>query len=383
MRGHTSLAGAARHCRPARRLAPHIQRRAIQITAAPTSETPITGADPFSNPSESSSTADARFEVIGAPYSLLSVSLSASQRLYTRRGTLVGVSGKVENAQSTLSLLEPFRRAALGIPFLYQRITSTSPITALISTKSPITSLVVVHLNGTVDWMVTQRNALLAWTGHTLSVTPRANTSMNIAHWGNSQIRGRGLVAFSGSGQIYQVTLKAGEEYVAHPGNVVAYTMSEHPPLPYRFKSSNFRFQVPNLGFTRLLQNVKFFRVMSETKTWRMVTNLAYALRTSARRTIWGDRLFLQFHGPTTLLLSSRASRISDVMTTRDVNEVADSPAGSVQDAVTLAREPLVEAEVAPLPKVDAPTGFHVASVGKDGKVKFDEAASGADDVKR
>ena len=57
MRGHTSLAGAARHCRPARRLAPHIQRRAIQITAAPTSETPVTGEDPFSDPSESSSTA--------------------------------------------------------------------------------------------------------------------------------------------------------------------------------------------------------------------------------------------------------------------------------------------------------------------------------------
>jgi hypothetical protein len=40
---------------------------------------------------------DARFEVLGAPYSLLSVSLSASQKLYTRRGTLVGVSGKSEN----------------------------------------------------------------------------------------------------------------------------------------------------------------------------------------------------------------------------------------------------------------------------------------------
>ena len=40
---------------------------------------------------------DARFEVLGAPYSLLSVSLSASQQLYTRRGTLVGVSGKAEN----------------------------------------------------------------------------------------------------------------------------------------------------------------------------------------------------------------------------------------------------------------------------------------------
>lgn len=48
------------------------------------------------------SVTDARFEVIGAPYSLLSVSLSASQTLYTRRGTLVGVSGKAEN----VSMLE-------------------------------------------------------------------------------------------------------------------------------------------------------------------------------------------------------------------------------------------------------------------------------------
>lgn len=81
-------------------------------------------------------------------------------------------------AVSTLSLLEPFRRAFFGIPFLYQRITSTTPYTALISTKSAITSAVVVHLDGRLDWMVTQRNALLAWTGHTLALSPRLNTSM-------------------------------------------------------------------------------------------------------------------------------------------------------------------------------------------------------------
>jgi hypothetical protein len=40
---------------------------------------------------------DARFDIIGSPYSMLSVSLSASQHLYTRRGTLVGLSGKSDN----------------------------------------------------------------------------------------------------------------------------------------------------------------------------------------------------------------------------------------------------------------------------------------------
>ena len=91
-------------------------------------------------------------------------------------------------------MLSPFRRAVLGIPFLYQRvrshklclskdidnaqISSTSPLTALISTKSTITSFAVVQLDGTLDWMVTQRQALLAWTGHSLSVRPTVNGKM-------------------------------------------------------------------------------------------------------------------------------------------------------------------------------------------------------------
>jgi uncharacterized protein (AIM24 family) len=184
--------------------------------------------------------------------------------------------------------------------------------------------------------MVTQRKALLAWTGHTLAVSPTINRGMSLAHWGNTKITGRGLVALAGPGQVYQVMLKAGEEYVAHPGNVVAYTVTQHPPLPYRLKSSSFKLQVPNLGLGYLVPDTKFFRVMRQTDTWKGITKLLFNLRTAARRTIWGDRLFLQFHGPTTILLSSRASRISDVLTSRDVHEIADSPAGAVQSAVTL-----------------------------------------------
>jgi uncharacterized protein (AIM24 family) len=276
-------------------------------------------------------------------------------------------------AQSTLSILEPFRRAVLGIPFLYQRISSTSPITALISTKSPLTSFTVLHLNGTVDWMVAQRKALLAWTGHTLSVSPTMNREMTLSHWGNTQITGRGLVALAGPGQIYQINLRAGEEYVAYPGNVVAYTVTEHRPLPYRFKSSSLRLQVPNLGLSYLLPDIKFFRVMKQTDTWRGITKLLFNLRTAARRTIWGDRLFLKFHGPTTILMSSRASRISDVLTSRDINEIADSPAGAVQSAVTIASSPRSD-ESSKKRVVDVPTGFHVAEVGRDGKVTFGDA---------
>ncbi|TGO46177.1 hypothetical protein BOTNAR_0607g00010 [Botryotinia narcissicola] len=343
--------------------------RNFQISA---SEAPLDG-DLLSKTLDSTDPADARFEVIGAPYSLLSVSLSASQTLYTRRGTLVGVSGKAENAQSTLSILEPFRRAPLGIPFLYQKVSSTTSIKALVSTKNPITSMEVLHLDGREDWMVTQRDVLLAWTGHRLSVSPTMNRSMSIAHWGNTQITGRGLVALAGAGRIYEITLKEGEEFVAHPGNVVAYTMNQNLPLPYRLKASILKLQIPTLGFSKLLPDIKFFRVMQQTDSWNFVKRIAFTLRIAMRRTIWGDRLFLQFRGPTTLLMSTRATRISDVLTNKDINVIADAPSGAVTEAIESANEPKSISQVTKQIR-DVPTGFQYAEVNNVGKVKFEDA---------
>ncbi|KAL4791180.1 mitochondrial biogenesis AIM24-domain-containing protein [Aspergillus venezuelensis] len=308
-----------------------VQARYVQIRATPT-ETPATvngSGVPVVNTPSSAESADARFDVVGAPYSLLSVSLSASQNLYTRRGTLVGLSGKADNVISTLSVLEPFRRAPLGVPFLYQKVSSASPVTALISTRSPVTSFSVVHLNGSVDWMVAQRRALLAWTGRSLTIKPTINTSLSVAHWGSSEVTGRGLLALVGNGQLYSVELKTGEQYIAHPGNVVAYTMGSTPPRPYRFKSTTLKFQVPGLrSLPGLLQNTQFIKAMSETDSWKTAMDLFHRLRTWSRRTIWGDRLFLQFNGPSTILLQSRGARVSDIMSTQEVNEFASAPRG-------------------------------------------------------
>jgi len=129
---------------------------------------------------------------------------------------------------------------------------------------------------------------------------------------------------------------------------------------------------MPDLGFSKYLPDIKFFRVMTQTDMWKGIGKLLFNFRTAARRAIWGDSLFLKFHGPTTILLSSRASRISDVLTSRDINEIADSPAGAVQSAVTLATTP--KEESAKKQASDVPTGFHVAQVSRDGKVKFEDA---------
>ncbi|KAH8701850.1 altered inheritance of mitochondria protein 24, mitochondrial [Talaromyces proteolyticus] len=309
--------------------------RSIQIKAAPLGEsTTVNGVDlPISGTPGSAVSADAKFHVVGTPSSLLSVSLSASQNLYTRRGTLVGLSGKPENVISTLSVLEPFRRAVVGIPFLYQKISSPTAVKALVSVQSPITSFSVIHLNGTVDWMIAQRGALLAWTGHSLSIRPRINTNLSVVHWGSSEVTGRGLLALVGRGQVYSVDLKAGERYIAHPSNVLAYTVSSNPPQPYRFKSTSLRFQVPGVHFPEFLLKSRYLRDLTASDTWKASMKILHNVRTWARRTIWGDRLFLQFDGPATLLIQTRAARVRDILSDNEVNEIADTPPGATFNA--------------------------------------------------
>ncbi|EEH48811.2 hypothetical protein PABG_11955 [Paracoccidioides brasiliensis Pb03] len=330
----------------------------------PASRTPLSAASP-----------DARFEVLGAPYSLLSVTLSASQHLYTRRGTLVGLSGKADNVVSTLSILEPIRHPFLGIPFLYQKISSASPITALIATRSPTTTFSVIELNGSVDWMVAQRQALLAWTGHTLRIKPRINAQLSLMHWGNSEVTGRGLLALVGNGQLYSVELKAGEQFITHPSNVVAYTITAPSPRPYKFKSTTLPFQVPRIELEKWLSKSNFIKNMSDTDTWRVLSKLWHIIWTWSRKTIWGDRFFLQFDGPVTILVQSRASRIADVLTTQQINEIADSPPGVTQDAVhKVAAAQTHKEEVISKAKEgieSSISGQSIANVRHDGKIEF------------
>ncbi|KAI6352176.1 Altered inheritance of mitochondria protein 24, mitochondrial [Pyricularia grisea] len=386
MHGQSAMIRSTPALRP--RLRPRFlcrQCRAIQISAAPSTITPKHSGDLLGAPGQAHTrrdTADASFEVLGSPYSLLSVSLSPSQKLYTRRGTLVSVAGKVENAQSTLSLLSPLRRALLGVPFLYQRITSTTPISALIGTASPNTTFSILHLDGTTDWMVTQRNALLAWTGHTLVPSPRVQRGLSLAHWGSTHLTGRGLAALSSPGQVYQVTLAEGEEIVLHPSHVTAYSIDKNPPLPFRLRSASpLRVQIPALpaSMTNFMTTLvptrlsNFMTAMRDTDLYKTIARALFGLRTATRRSIRGDRLFLQFRGPATILMSSRGVRVTEVLTNDDVNEIADSEAGVAARAVELATkpEPNVEAPEVTRGKI---TGIHVASVGKDGKVKFEDA---------
>lgn len=153
----------------------------------------------------------------------------------------------------------------------------------------------------------------------------------------------------------------------------MAYTVNQTAPQPYRFKSSVLRFQIPTSRLGALIPDVRFFHEIAKTTAWKALAQLSFNLRTWARRSIWGDRLFLRFNGPSTILLQSRGSRITDVLTSAEVNEIADTPAGSVQSAIKLDLQKAAKPATGSVTAIETPTEptekLRYATVGQDGKV--------------
>ncbi|KAK6509313.1 Altered inheritance of mitochondria protein 24, mitochondrial [Arthrobotrys musiformis] len=372
-------------CTPSR--LPHsrlvIPTRSVHVKATPsiTSITPpidltqetrtipkLSGKGPFPQTVE--------FEVLGAPHSLLSVSLPSDAILYTRRGTLLGATAKgdINNAVSTLAMLKPIRRAILGIPFLYQNISSTTPLTCLVGTNSPNTTFAVIELDGAIDWMVTQRNALLAWTGHSIQTTPIINRAMSPAQWSNSRISGRGLAALVGKGQVYQIVLADGEEMIIHPTHLLAYSIGPDRPRPYRLAQTTLRFQLPKLSLLRgLFPKSEFIATMTKTDTYQTISKILYNTKTWVRRVLWGDRLFLQFKGPSTILVQSRTSRLTDVFTKDEINDTASAEPGAL-DKFHPPEQPKNSSDLSSPGREESLT-VKMATVGKTGRVTFEDSS--------
>lgn len=92
-----------------------------------------------------------------------------------------------------------------------------------------------------------------------------------------------------------------------------------------------------------------------------------------------GYQLFLQFYGPTTILLQTRASRTRDVLTSENVNEIADTKPGVVQPVMTLSQEQSQTDSRDPeagFPVTTKAPRMSTASIGTDGKVTFEPIGS-------
>ncbi|KAI5806148.1 mitochondrial biogenesis AIM24-domain-containing protein [Geopyxis carbonaria] len=326
--------------------------------------------------------ADVAFEVLGAPYSLLSVSLPASSELFSRRGTLIGLSSS-PTATSTLSHLR--------FPFLYHRLTSATPLTALLATNTPNTTFGVLQLDGTADWQLAQHDALLAWVGRSIAMHRehllRRDSSLRVS--------GRGLVALVGRGQIYQLVLKPGEEYTVHASALLAYAAAR--PAQVWLPTAVGRLQVPRAPqwLARRVAALEVVKTVTGSEAWRRVAGAVWAVRSWSRRTIMGERAFLRFQGPGTILLQSRTARLRDVIERDEIRDdaivapgvalpTARSPttitatktaATTIPQETVAAAEKMAEKTVPPqMQRAPASSGSLKRAVVDQGKVVFEDS---------
>lgn len=194
-----------------------------------------------------------------------------------------------------------------------------------------------------------------------------------------------------------------------HPSHVVAYAVSRHAPQPFRLReggaakatkatgqavkaagkaasravsatASRLHLQTPELsGVPESLAG--YWRTLRETAVYKFTARVLFDARTVLRQTIWGDRLLVRVHGPTTLLLSSRGVRVAETLSRDQVNEIADTEAGVVPAAVERAEAAGASANAASKAaskaadgKADSTVDLHVAEVHRDGKVEFTDA---------
>lgn len=235
---------------------------------------------------------------------ILQVELPASAQLFARRGMLVGLQGNAEHVSSSTSLLSPLKRMPLGIPFLYQKTQSTSPVSLLVSTPLKLSTLALLHLDGTQDWTITQRNAILAWIGPALFILPKVQKGTAIAYRSGSLVSGRGQLALAAKGECLYKSILQGQEYTVHPSHLLAYTSTEPPQLfQISFLSPAPLFRRVNLA--NFIPDIEFFRVLRNTDTWKGVSRASSSTYSYVSRIIWGNRAFLRFKGPASIWLQS------------------------------------------------------------------------------
>ncbi|KAF2857532.1 hypothetical protein K470DRAFT_206313, partial [Piedraia hortae CBS 480.64] len=259
--------------------------------------------------------AEATFTILSPTSSLLSATLAPGVPLYTRSGTLVGLSGtNTRSITKHLHILSPLLRSLTLTPWLYQRVTSAGGYSALIGTRSAMTSMSVLNLDGREDWNIIKKNAILAWAGEKLALTPSLTgasrgTSL-LSHaisLSGTEITGRGLVAVVGKGALHQINLKNGEEYILRRGNVVGYTLTCHPE---RFSfESKMTLRVPDL-FT----HTRFWTELRKTGVYRFSATLG-GLVGRVWGWVMGEEPYFLFRGPGRVIFQSRGTGVRDLVT--------------------------------------------------------------------
>ncbi|SCU97125.1 LAMI_0F08966g1_1 [Lachancea mirantina] len=181
-----------------------------------------------------------RCRILGQPPTLASVSVPASVPFYVRRGCLVSISDApdVILSHTWAGPVTKFLRYGSLRPALYHEIVAPEQFNALVApnvgaawlgasvaawlgvSATPFRTLCLLDLDGTSDWCVFGRDAVIAYERNT-SLEVRDRPLFSLSGVGGKHtalpakhqiIQGRGNILLSGAGSVYTITLDTAED---------------------------------------------------------------------------------------------------------------------------------------------------------------------------
>lgn len=275
------------------------------------------------------------FQLLGSPFpSAIHVSLPSSAKLYLKNGAAVlGVTGTVTKPTSTLKYSNAANNAP-SLPLVYQKVTSTSALTLLLSapTRSRKASwYALIEPSKSYNWVV-RRDALLAWGGHQLNLTPITSAlhkTLSAFRESPIYVQGDGgQLALTNETLIYEFKVKAGEDVFLRQGSILGLTVpkDQQESSGSLLEGMKSVYRVQHLPLAATLQEIMpgpLQGVPDTFRTWGAKLNITLpasvsrtfevvgtywdrafsVVRDAVSAYLWQDDVLVKISGPATVLV--------------------------------------------------------------------------------
>lgn len=298
-----------------------VARRAQVAHTATTSPTPLTQLTQLpSNTGAGLFVEYPAFQPLGTPPTLLHVTLPSSTVLKTRTRSLVAVHGQLDGVSQKLCVLNLWKT---GKPLLYNEVSSTSPLSLLLSDKN---GFVNVPLEQEAHpWTVMDTERIAGWYGN----VEFSNSITNGVHI-NPQSKGN--LILTGASQVFTLDIQDKESIYVNPSSIVAFQGTAQS-----FHKLNY-LEIPDFGawntikttYTYLLSRWFPEAVQAEPQDRKLVEvheqsawhKTLQWLSNKTNNILLKNRLFYQIDGPATLIVHNSFKPQSRTFTENQLTQI-------------------------------------------------------------
>lgn len=180
---------------------------------------------------------DPRFEPLGNPASLINVTLPASSVLNLRSNSILAANGDLNNITSKVSILK-----LLTKPLIYNKISSTTPLSLILSNKGSNNYFINLELSQNEEWTVFNTKNLVGWYGPDLEIT---NSKIGVKlESGNNKSN----VILNGKAQLFTLNLESEEKIYLNPKSIIAINAQNQGEF-HKLNSSSLQLSIPSFKF--------------------------------------------------------------------------------------------------------------------------------------